>query len=142
MTYLTMIKRTSLFYALLFCISCNNAPSEKSVDSVPVENKVASELRQPDSNAAKAITPTDSASAIVTIKTFANQDNSGTFGYDVMMNGKIYIHQPFIPAIPGNHGFETESDAKKTGELMADKIRHNVMPPSLSVAELKAIGIQ
>ena len=47
-----------------------------------------------------------------------------------------------IPAVPGNQGFATESDAKKVGELMLYKIKNKIMPPSIDVRELDSLGIK
>ncbi len=80
----------------------------------------------------------------IEVKTFQNRttDNAnGTWGYDVYMDGKPYIHQPSVPAIAGIKGFRDEISAKKAGELMAFKIKHNIMPPSVTPHELDSMGI-
>jgi hypothetical protein len=63
------------------------------------------------------------------------------WGYDISVDGKLVVHQTNIPALPGNGGFKTEADARKVAELAVEKIRKNIMPPSLSVEELNNIGI-
>jgi hypothetical protein len=63
------------------------------------------------------------------------------WGYDIYVDSKMAVHQPNIPALPGNSGFDTESDAKKAAELVVGKIKKNIVPPSLSAEELKSIGI-
>lgn len=63
------------------------------------------------------------------------------WGYDVYVGGGLMIHQPHIPAIPGDVPFKKEEEAKKVGELMAKKIRENIMPPSVSVEELIKLGV-
>ena len=65
----------------------------------------------------------------------------GGWGYDIYIGGKLYIHQPTIPAVSGNHAFQTETDAKKTGDLATEKIRQNILPPSITTAELDSLGI-
>lgn len=74
----------------------------------------------------------------ITVNTF--EEGSG-FGYDVLIDGNIYVHQPNIPAVGGNKGFKTEADARATGNLAVQKIREGVIPPTLSVEELKSIGV-
>ena len=64
-----------------------------------------------------------------------------TFGYDILRNGKPFIHQPNVPGLPGNEGFKTREGARKVAELVAEKIRNGVMPPSVSVEELKRLGV-
>src|SRR5205085_491327 len=36
-----------------------------------------------------------------------------TYGYDVFADGRLMIHQPSAPALPGNEGFKTKEDASK-----------------------------
>lgn len=64
-----------------------------------------------------------------------------TFGYDILRNGKPFIHQPNMPGLPGNEGFKTREGARKVAELVAGKIRNGLMPPSVSVEELKRLGV-
>ena len=61
----------------------------------------------------------------IQIKTFRNENLSG-YGYDIILNGHVYVHQPNIPALPGNNGFATEKQAQKVAELVAYKISHNI----------------
>ncbi|MBC7934553.1 MAG: DUF4907 domain-containing protein [Rhizobacter sp.] len=63
------------------------------------------------------------------------------FGYNIFRNGKLYIHQPVIPAVGGNNGFTREAHAQKTAALVIDKIKRNIVPPSLSLEELDSIKV-
>ena len=72
------------------------------------------------------------------IQTFKN--DSG-WGYNIYREGKLYIHQPHIPAIAGNQTFRSEEDAIKTGRFIIVKIRKNILPPSVTLAELDSLGI-
>jgi len=74
----------------------------------------------------------------IIVNTF--EEDAG-WGYDVLIDGNLYVHQPNIPAVGGNKGFATEADARATGDLAVDKIRQGVIPPTLSVEELRAIGV-
>ena len=69
--------------------------------------------------------------------TFQNAD--GTWGYDILSAGKVLIHQPDIPAIPGNKGFELETQATQLAQLVVRKINAGIMPPSVSSEEVKGI---
>jgi hypothetical protein len=74
----------------------------------------------------------------ITVNTF--EEESG-FGYDVLIDGNIYVHQPNIPAVGGNKGFKTEADARATGNLAVQKINEGIIPPTISVEELREIGV-
>jgi hypothetical protein len=69
--------------------------------------------------------------------TFQNSD--GTWGYDILSAGKVVIHQPNIPAIPGNKGFQLETQATQLAQLVVRKINAGIMPPSVSTEEVKGI---
>jgi len=62
------------------------------------------------------------------------------WGYNILTDGKIYIHQEFIPAVPGKQGFKTEEDALKVGRKVISKIGQKELP-SITVADLKEMGI-
>jgi hypothetical protein len=64
-----------------------------------------------------------------------------TFGYDILLDGKTLIHQPSIPAMPGNEGFKNKCDAEKTAKLVISKIRKGEMPPTITVEELKNMKV-
>ena len=81
------------------------------------------------------------SNAEVEIRTFENDINLKGYGYDIYLNQKIYVHQPHIPAIAGSRGFSTPDYAKRTGEFVAYKIKHNIMPPSVSPKELDSLGV-
>src|SRR5687767_6963704 len=53
------------------------------------------------------------------VKTFEVNDTLNRklqgWGYDIYINGKRAIHQPIIPAIPGNNSFSSEEKARKAG---------------------------
>jgi len=74
----------------------------------------------------------------IEIKTFENKQG---WGYDIFMDGNKYIHQEIIPSVPGNKGFKSEEDALKAAGLVAHKIRNNIMPPSVTPAELDSLGV-
>jgi hypothetical protein len=66
---------------------------------------------------------------------------NNTYGYDILKNGRILIHQPQIPALPGNEGFKTEEKAEKVAEFVIHKIRQNIFPPSITIQELDSLGV-
>ncbi len=80
----------------------------------------------------------------VTVKTFPNDSLLTGFGYDIYMDSatKPTVHQPNIPAVAGNRGFATEEEARKIGEYVGNKIRNNIMPPSVTTQELDSLGVR
>lgn len=79
------------------------------------------------------------ADAKIEVKTF--QQSAHGWGYDVYLNDKLYIHQPHIPAIGGNQGFRNEATARKTAKFIEWKIRHNIIPPSITPEELDSLQV-
>ncbi|MCC6286343.1 MAG: DUF4907 domain-containing protein [Chitinophagaceae bacterium] len=63
------------------------------------------------------------------------------WGYNVMVDKKIYIHQETIPAFAGNQSFTSEDDAVKAGNLVVKKMIAGNMLPSLTAEEVVGLGI-
>lgn len=68
-------------------------------------------------------------------------NGSRGWGYDIMIDGKIYIHQPNVPAVMGNNGFSSEELARTAGEYIVSKIMKNILPPSVTPEELDSLGL-
>jgi len=66
---------------------------------------------------------------------------NNTFCYDVLADGKILIHQPSKPGLPGNEGFKTKAAAAKVANLIITKIKKGEMPPSVTTDELKKLNV-
>lgn len=64
--------------------------------------------------------------------------SSQGWGYDILKNNKIYIHQPYMPAVEGQVPFSNKHAARKTGKLVVKKIR-NHKSPAITKEEIKAI---
>jgi hypothetical protein len=79
------------------------------------------------------------AKAEITIKIISSVNK--TFGYDIFINGQPVLHQPHIPALPGNKGFTTKERAQKVAEFVVKKIRKNNMPPTVTIDDLKKMGV-
>lgn len=127
-------------------ISCTSNPSqEKSGTEKDNADSVAQSTAGNISNVADSggvqLPSGPSSDQTYELRIFTNPEASGGFGYDIIANGKPYIHQPHIPAIAGNRGFATEAAAKKAGEFILTKIRKNIMPPSVSKEELDSLGV-
>ena len=66
---------------------------------------------------------------------------NNTWGYDILVNNKLTIHQPSVPSLPGNEGFKTKEGAEKVARLVIKKIKKGEMPPSIDEKELKKLKI-
>jgi len=64
-----------------------------------------------------------------------------TYGYDIIKNGHVLIHQPAIPCKPGLEGFPTEKDAQKVAGLVMEKLQRGIMPPTVTLEEMRAAGV-
>lgn len=60
------------------------------------------------------------------------------WGYDILLNGKLIIHQAWVPAVSEKKEFSTETEAKETAALVISKIKNNKFP-TLSKAEVEQI---
>ena len=47
------------------------------------------------------------------------------WGYKVLMNKKVMIHQPTIPAIDSLRPFTSEASARRIGSLVVERIKKN-----------------
>ena len=75
---------------------------------------------------------------LLTTKAFAT--NNG-WGYDVLTNDTVYIHQQYIPAVEGFQSFTTEKQALEVGNLVIQKLKQNTSPTIL-LKELDSLKIQ
>ena len=75
------------------------------------------------------------------IKAVIIPSEGNTFGYDIYLYDAILIHQPSRPGLSGNIGFSTEEDAMKVAELVIKKMRNNEMPPTVTIKELRGLGV-
>jgi hypothetical protein len=66
---------------------------------------------------------------------------NNTFGYNIFLYGRLFVHQPNIPGLPGNEGFSTEAEAQKVAEFVVKKIRNNEMPPTMTIEDLNTMGV-
>jgi hypothetical protein len=79
------------------------------------------------------------ASAEIATKIIPSVNN--TFGYDILLYGRPFVHQPNIPGLPGNEGFATQERAQGVADLVKKKIRNNEMPPTVTIEELNTMGV-
>ena len=51
------------------------------------------------------------------------------WGYDVLVNQQIIIHQPFVPGKPGFNGFPTSKEAAADAQSVIEKIKSGENSP-------------
>ena len=114
----------------MISVSCNNYKTEQKIQ--PQDTTSAIEKKP------GPVTEIQTDKAVDT-RIFQNEDQS--WGYDIYLKGKLYIHQPHVPVISGTHGFQSEDDARKTAEFVSNKIEKNSSLPSVSKAELDSLDV-
>lgn len=77
--------------------------------------------------------------SIITSKLIPSLNN--TWGYEILIDNKLIIHQSSIPALSGNDGFKSKEAAQKVADLVITKIKKGEMPPSITIEELKKLNI-
>ncbi|MCB9265375.1 MAG: DUF4907 domain-containing protein [Lewinellaceae bacterium] len=117
---------TLLLGAALLLTACGGSPPEQEKEPASTETATPAPPPQPT-----APTPD------IRIETFQNEENG--WGYNLYLNEKRYIHQPHMPAVGGKKGFETEAQAQKVAELVAEKARKGIMPPSVTAEEVDSL---
>jgi hypothetical protein len=133
------MKISALFIGLVFCCSCGSKNESTTVaiaaDSVMASNDSTSIIQD------TLVSSTPDSQAKIQVIVFKNDAATNGYGYDIMVNEKKMIHQPTIPAVSGNRGFNSESDAANAGALVKRKLLNNEMPPTISLDELNHLGI-
>ncbi len=64
------------------------------------------------------------------------------WGYDILNNGKPFIHQPTIPGVPGMVAFSSQEQARRVGERVMEKIAQTEALPTLTNEELRQLGVK
>ena len=123
-------------------VSAINVSAVEKKSDIVSSKSIINDIKLPpiDTNG-NAINVARMKKAKIEIKVFRNTEISG-FGYDIILEGHTYVHQPSIPAVPGNNGFSSEEQARKVAEFVSNKIRNNIMPPTVEVKELDSLGVR
>ena len=64
------------------------------------------------------------------------------WGYQILVNKKIYINQRIIPVVQGNKEFTTQEQALKVANLVISKMKKKASLPSVTIKELDSLGIE
>jgi len=62
----------------------------------------------------------------------------GGWGYDILVNDTLFIHQANIPVISGKQGFAKKEQAEKTATIIINKIKKGESPV-VTIFELQKI---
>ena len=76
------------------------------------------------------------------LKTRVFESEYGGFGYDILSRDCVLIHQPMVPIVSGMKGFSSRRAAHQVAILVADKIRHGQLPPTLTLKELNSVLVE
>jgi hypothetical protein len=60
------------------------------------------------------------------------------WGYDILVNDKVFIHQELIPAVQGQTGFKTKTQAEQAARLIINKMESGQLP-TVTTFELEPI---
>lgn len=63
------------------------------------------------------------------------------WGYEILVDKKLFITQRVIPAIPGKKAFTTESQALSVANLVMSKMKIKKGLPIVTPKELDSLGI-
>jgi hypothetical protein len=66
---------------------------------------------------------------------------NGTYGYEILTDGKLLVRQTNVPGQPGNTGCATKADAEQLAALVSDKVKRGEMPPTVTKEELQQLSI-
>jgi hypothetical protein len=75
------------------------------------------------------------------LTTMVTNAADSSFGYYILADGNILIDQKNIPGVPGNKGFVSTAEAKRTADFAIKKLKQGEMPPTISVEDLKKLKI-
>src|ERR1035437_3657045 len=132
-----IFNRALLFFTFLQLLSCqssvNNGNTTQQTSAKSDTSATNSSIKSPQFS-----------SGNFEVKTYEVKDSTGKsqgWGYDIYIGNNKTIHQPIIPAIPGNRSFKTENDAMKTGLFAANKMKKNASLPTLLIKELDSLGV-
>jgi hypothetical protein len=118
-----ILRFLSVLVIVCLIFGCQSATDNAAGDAASIPNADTSMM-------------SDTVTPNLQLKTFQTEEG---WGYDIFIDGNHYIHQPQIPAIGGKQAFKSEQQARAIGELVANKIRRGIMPPSVTVAEVDSL---
>jgi hypothetical protein len=130
-----MIKHLLSFTLLFFVYSCSTEPQAEQETNIDSKNESSTSATTADNHQQE---PSQYSLAVFLCD--SSNQKSG-YGYNIIMDSHVFIHQPSVPSVPGNKGFTTKEQAEKVASFVVYKLTHNIMPPSVTPKELDSLGI-
>ena len=115
--------------SLMFLFSCSNSAE---YDTTSIENNT---LKSED------LAQTKASNFSIQVYPIDSLNPTSGFGYNILLDGALFIHQNTIPSIPGNTTFSSKENAEKVANLVLEKLKNNIMPPSVSSNELDSLQV-
>ncbi len=137
-TIILFFQTALLFFALLTLSSCTHITDKGSSADLPTSGSTNAD------SGSQVVQVPHFSSNNMEVKTFEVKDSTGKskgWGYDIYIESRKTIHQPIIPAIPGNRAFKTEDDARRIGLFAVNKMKIEGSLPTLLVKELDSLGV-
>ena len=122
------MRKLTPFFLLLICFS-SACESKQAGEKLNSNQQI---LGQSSSNS--------KAKEVATYDIHSYQTPNG-WAYQISQNGKLIIDQPTIPGRPGTQGFSTEIDARNVANLVCNKLKAKIFPPTVSEDDLKNLNI-
>lgn len=66
---------------------------------------------------------------------------NGTYGYEILVDGKLFVRQTTVPGRSGVEGCPARQQAEALAALVESKMLSGAMPPSVSAEELVSLGL-
>lgn len=83
----------------------------------------------------RAIVHTEKAITGISARVFENHEG---WGYDILVNDTIFIHQPSVPGRPGHKGFPRKEMAEEMAKRIINKMEKGKLP-SVTTFEVEQI---
>jgi len=75
---------------------------------------------------------------LYTVELFRSEDG---WGYMIMKDGKVFIYQPYVPAVNGLKTFSDKRSAHAVGNLVIEKLRNKNIP-AITRKEMADLGVE
>ncbi len=138
------LSRILFVLALLASSSCLSPQDPSAItedDRQILDTELAGEFVKTDTYDMQQPVEVAVGNSIFKFRIFENTAPDVGFGYDILENDEVRIHQPTIPAIPGNKGFSTNEMAEKAAAFVIYKLDNGVFPPTIKKEELDSLGL-
>jgi hypothetical protein len=121
-------------FTLALCLAQSSAAQDRALQQ-------DAPIKQTEREGAMGSTTAPSAFSKAVITHRIIDAPNGTFGYEILSDGKLFVRQTSIPGRPGVEGCATRQQAETLAALVAQKIRSGAMPPTVSAEELTSLGL-